>query len=273
MIRTRIGAASAAAAVLTAIMTGLAVAGTTRSNDVVAFAASYAGKATVKITDDVANISAEGAGTATVIGASTVAGKGLGDASKQPCVPFTGTGAITASSGPTTLSFTVVPGSSGCGDEEGKVFSISGRAKITGGTGTMANASGTLKLTGVYDRGAGTFSIKFTGQVTRGAASSATTTTLKIAAGPGSKLAFSRKALVARAGTVTIVLKNSSAVPHNIAIRNGPTAKSKVIAKGKVVRKGGVSKIKVKLKKGKYRYVCTVRGHEAAGMWGILTVK
>lgn len=272
MSSTRIGAASAAVAVLTAIMTGLAVAGTTGSSDVVQFTASYAGKATVKITDQVATISAEGPGTATVIGASTVSGKGLGDATKQPCVPFTGTGAIKATSGPSALSFTVVPGSSGCGDEEGKVFSISGRANITGGTGAMAGATGSLKLTGVYDRGAGTFSIKFNGRVTRGAAAP-TATTLKVAAGPGSKLAFSRKALVARAGTVTIVLKNASAVPHNIAIRKGPTAKSKVIAKGKVVRKGGVSKVNVKLTKGKYRYVCTVPGHEAAGMWGILTVK
>ena len=37
--------------------------------------------------------------------------------------------------------------------------------------------------------------------------------------------------------------------------------------------KGGVSKMTVKVAKGKYRFVCTVLGHEAGGMWGILTVK
>ena len=43
--------------------------------------------------------------------------------------------------------------------------------------------------------------------------------------------------------------------------------------KGKVVGKDGVSKITMKLAKGKYRFFCTVPGHEAGGMWGILTVK
>jgi plastocyanin len=68
-------------------------------------------------------------------------------------------------------------------------------------------------------------------------------------------------------------MKNLSKVPHNVAIRAGTSAKSKLIAKGKVVRKGKTSTVRATLKKGKYRYVCTVRGHEKAGMWGILTVK
>ena len=50
----------------------------------------------------------------------------------------------------------MIPPSSGCGDEEGNVFSISGKAKVTGGTKLYKKATGTLKLTGVYDRGAGT---------------------------------------------------------------------------------------------------------------------
>jgi plastocyanin len=272
MRRTRIGAASAVALLATAVTTGIALAGRTSGADTVAFKASYAGKATVKVADSVADIAAEGPGTATVIGASKVSGTGKGDTSQQPCVPFTGNGVITASRGPTTLRFVVLQGSSGCGDEAGKVFSISGRAKVTAGTGAMAGASGTLKLTGVYDRGAGTFSVKFSGSLTRGG-SAATMTTLRISAGPSSKLAFSRKALTARAGKVTIILKNTSSLSHNVAIRSGTSAKSKIIAKGKVVRKGGTSKVTATLKKGKYRFVCTVPGHEAAGMWGIVTVK
>jgi len=274
MTRTRVVAASAAAALVAAIATGIAIAGAAREADVVQFKASYAGKATVKLTDNVADIVAAGTGTATVIGASKVAGKGKGDASKQPCVPFTGDGAITASSGPTTLRFTVVPGSTGCGDESGQVFSISGRAKITGGTGSMAGASGSLKLTGVYDRGAGTFSIKFTGSVTRGAGASAPAkTTLRISAGPSNRLAFSKRTLSAPAGTITIIMKNTSKLRHNVALRKGTTQKSKIIAKGKVVKRGGISKVTATLTKGKYRYMCTVPGHEAAGMWGVLTVR
>jgi uncharacterized cupredoxin-like copper-binding protein len=88
------------------------------------------------------------------------------------------------------------------------------------------------------------------------------------------KLAFAKKNLTAKAGLVTIKSKNMSAVlKHNIGLRKGTTAKSKLLIKGKVVSKGGVSKITVKLARGKYRFLCTVLGHEAGGMWGILTVK
>lgn len=270
---TRVGAVIAAALLGMVIAVGVALAGRTSPVDVVAFKASYAGKATVKVADNVADIAAEGPGTATIIGASRVSGKGKGDASRQPCVPFTGDGVITASSGPTTLRFSVLPGSSGCGDEAGNVFSISGKAKVNGGTGAMAGASGTLKLTGIYDRGAGTFSVKFSGSVTRGGTSGTPATTLRISAGPSGKLAFSKKALSARAGKVTIIMKNTSRLRHNVAIRSGTNAKSRIIAKGKAVGKGGTSKVTASLKKGKYRFVCTVPGHEAGGMWGILTVR
>lgn len=87
-------------------------------------------------------------------------------------------------------------------------------------------------------------------------------------------LAYSKKALVATAGSVTLKSKNTSAVlKHNIALRKGVKATSKLLVKGKVVGKNGVSKVTAKLAKGKYRYVCTVLGHEKGGMWGILTVK
>jgi uncharacterized cupredoxin-like copper-binding protein len=88
------------------------------------------------------------------------------------------------------------------------------------------------------------------------------------------KLAYAKKALSATHGSVTLRSKNMSPVlKHNIALRKGTTAKGKVLAKGKTVGTGGVSKITLKLAKGKYRFFCTVPGHEAGGMWGILTVK
>ncbi len=96
--------------------------------------------------------------------------------------------------------------------------------------------------------------------------------TLKISADKTNKLAFNKKALKTTAGKITIVMANPSILPHNVAVRAGTTAKSKLIAKGKVVSKGGVSRVTVVLKKGKYRFVCTVPGHELGGMWGILTV-
>jgi uncharacterized cupredoxin-like copper-binding protein len=87
-------------------------------------------------------------------------------------------------------------------------------------------------------------------------------------------LAYAKKALKATAGSVTIRSKNMSPVlMHNIALRKGVGAKGKLLVKGKIVGKGGVSKITLKVAKGKYRFFCTVPGHEAGGMWGILTVK
>ena len=88
------------------------------------------------------------------------------------------------------------------------------------------------------------------------------------------KLAYAKKALSATRGSVTLRSKNTSPVlQHNIALRKGTKATGKLLAKGKIVGKGGVSKITLKVAKGKYRFLCTVPGHEAGGMWGILTVK
>jgi azurin len=87
-------------------------------------------------------------------------------------------------------------------------------------------------------------------------------------------LAYAKKTLSATAGSVTLTSRNTSSVfDHNIALRKGTTAKGKAIVKGKVVGKNGVSTVTAKLAKGKYRFFCTVAGHEKGGMWGILTVK
>lgn len=86
--------------------------------------------------------------------------------------------------------------------------------------------------------------------------------------------AFAKKRLTATHGLVTLRSRNmSSVLKHDIAIRKGTTAKGKVLAHGKVVGFNGVSVAKAKLAKGKYRFFCSVPGHEQGGMWGILTVK
>ena len=155
----------AAVAVTAAIVVGVAWAGTESGNaKVVPFTAKYAGTATTKVTDGIADIVASGKGAGVPIGKGTISGKGKGDTTQQPCVPFTGPGSMTGTKG--NISFLVLPGSTGCGDEEGNVFSVSGRVKVTKGTKAFKTAKGTLKFTGVYDRGQGTFSIKFTGKLT-----------------------------------------------------------------------------------------------------------
>jgi hypothetical protein len=160
----RIGiTAAAAAAVSVAVVAASAPASTSK---LVPFTASYSGTAVVKVTDNVADIVATGTGAGTLLPNSKISGHGTGDSSQQPCVPFTGPGSIVSANG-TKLFFTVLTGSRGCGDEQGQVFSVVGKAKVTKTTGKLLKARGTLKITGVYDRGAGTFSIKFKGTLTK----------------------------------------------------------------------------------------------------------
>ena len=143
----------------------LAPAGTAAKTKKVAFTATYAGSAVVNVTDQTAAISANGTGKGTVLGSGAITGNGTADATQQPCAPFTGPGTMTGTGG-TKLTFTVVNGSQGCGDEQGQVFALSGHANVTGGTGKLLKKpKGLLKFTGVYDRGAGTFTVKFTGNL------------------------------------------------------------------------------------------------------------
>jgi uncharacterized cupredoxin-like copper-binding protein len=97
-------------------------------------------------------------------------------------------------------------------------------------------------------------------------------TTLSITAPKSGALAFSKKKLVANKGKVTIKMLNLQLLKHDVAIKKTKASK-KPIAKGKEVGKGGISKVTAKLAKGKYIFYCTVPGHEAGGMWGVLTVK
>jgi hypothetical protein len=145
---------------LAAVAATVAFAATT-----VTFTAKYSGTAVTKATDNVVDITATGKGTGTLLGAGKVTGAGKGDSSQQPCVPFTGTGKMTGPGG--TILFKVNPASSGCGDDSGKLFSISGKATVVKATGKLANAKGTLKMTGSYDRDSGAFAVKFSGRLTK----------------------------------------------------------------------------------------------------------
>jgi uncharacterized cupredoxin-like copper-binding protein len=98
-------------------------------------------------------------------------------------------------------------------------------------------------------------------------ASAASSTTVRLSADK-SKLKFNKSSLTARAGQVTLVMANPSALPHAIAIQ-GPGLNKK----GKTVNKGGTSRVSAALKKGTYTFYCPVDGHRAAGMQGKLVVR
>ena len=153
----------AAAASVVAILAPTGAAGTVKK---VVFTATYSGTANVQVSGNVANISANGSGTGTMLGKGAISGTGTGDSSQQPCVPFSGPGSMTGAAG-TKLVFTVTQGAQGCGDEAGQVFSVVGRATVTKGTGKLAKAHGTLKFTGTFNRGDGTFSVHFKGTLTQ----------------------------------------------------------------------------------------------------------
>jgi hypothetical protein len=131
----------------------------------IAFSATYSGHASTKVDGNTATISASGTGKATLLGAGSITALGTGDASQQPCVPFGGTGTITGSGG--TISFKGLSGTSGCGDEGGHSFNVTGHLAIVKATGKLAKAKGTLKITGFYSRDDGTFSIKLSGTLTK----------------------------------------------------------------------------------------------------------
>jgi mono/diheme cytochrome c family protein len=84
------------------------------------------------------------------------------------------------------------------------------------------------------------------------------------------QLAYVTNAARAEAGALTIRSPNPSATPHNIALE-GPGLASDVI--GDVVQDGGVSEIKATVRKGEYKFFCTVEGHREGGMEGTLTVR
>jgi plastocyanin len=91
--------------------------------------------------------------------------------------------------------------------------------------------------------------------------------TLSLQADP-SQLKFDKSALSAKAGKVTIAMKNPSQVQHDVAIEgNG------VNVVGTVVGNGGTSTASASLKAGTYTFFCSVDGHRQAGMEGTLTVK
>jgi len=128
------------------------------------FKASIAGTAVLKVSGESADITATGAGLATLLGKAKLVAKGAGTKS-DPCPLFGGVASLTGKGG--RLNFRIPPASgSGCTDEEGNTFALVGRATITGGTLKYKKAKGSFKFTGTFDKGTGKYTVKFNGLVT-----------------------------------------------------------------------------------------------------------
>jgi plastocyanin len=90
---------------------------------------------------------------------------------------------------------------------------------------------------------------------------------LELAADPSGQLRFDKTALEAKAGKVTIDMKNPSPVQHDVSIEGGG-----VDEHGKKVTKGGTSTVRADLKPGTYTFYCSVDAHRQGGMKGTLKV-
>jgi plastocyanin len=91
-------------------------------------------------------------------------------------------------------------------------------------------------------------------------------TVLELGTDPGGAFAFDKETLEAPAGTITIHLTNSAAIPHNVGIEgNGIDEKSDTVTNEE-------TSLTVELEPGEYTFYCDVAGHREGGMEGTLTV-
>jgi len=95
----------------------------------------------------------------------------------------------------------------------------------------------------------------------------AAATALALVANPAGQLSYDTKELKAKAGTVTITLKNNAPLEHNVTIAKG----SQVLGATPTFLAGS-RKLTLKLTPGTYTFYCSVPGHRQAGMEGTLSV-
>ena len=94
--------------------------------------------------------------------------------------------------------------------------------------------------------------------VAYGGGSSATATTVRVAAKDTLRFTLSRKS--APHGKVIFKVTNKGRIKHDFKIAGKKT---------KLLKHNQTVTLTVTLKKGKFKYLCTVPGHAAAGMKGV----
>ena len=85
---------------------------------------------------------------------------------------------------------------------------------------------------------------------------------VRVAAGTPSEFHFKLTG-TARPGTVTFRITNRGKLAHDFKIAGKKT---------KILQKGKSATLTVRLRKGRYKYVCTIPGHADKGMKGTLRV-
>ena len=117
----------------------------------------------------------------------------------------------------------------------------------------------------------GSSSSAATSSTASSAAAGGSSTSLSLAAQPSGALAYTKKTLSAKAGTVSIAFTNMAPLGHNLTIQKGTGASGQIVGATPTFQ-GSSKTLTVKLAPGTYTFYCSVPGHRMAGMQGTLTV-
>jgi hypothetical protein len=153
--------------ILTGVLALAAIAAATAlASSSVAFTGTYTGTVTEKVDGQTVTALAAGAGSGTLVGKSKLSGTVTGTTGNPPCSPLSGPGTISGPKG--KLKITVLSTSHGCaaGEDDQDNITLSGTAKVTGGTLKFKKARAMLHFSGHYDRKSGAFNVKLTGKLT-----------------------------------------------------------------------------------------------------------
>ena len=104
----------------------------------------------------------------------------------------------------------------------------------------------------------------------------ATVTTVTVTAGKPSEFKFTLSVSSVKRGIMVFKVTNDGSLPHDFKIctaRDKPLADSCPGTGTRLIGPGQSNTLRIAiLLKGSYEYLCTVRGHAASGMKGILKV-
>ncbi|HMJ03602.1 MAG TPA: c-type cytochrome [Conexibacter sp.] len=94
---------------------------------------------------------------------------------------------------------------------------------------------------------------------------------LEIPADPNGQLAYLVSRASATPGALEIDSRNDASIAHDIALQEGTDGAD--LGKGETVSNGGVSRLSVNVRPGRYTFYCTLPGHREGGMEGTLSVR
>jgi uncharacterized cupredoxin-like copper-binding protein len=100
--------------------------------------------------------------------------------------------------------------------------------------------------------------------------------TVTVTAGKPSEFGFKLSTKTVKHGSVTFSVTNGGQIPHDFRLCTKPTATAATSCAGKTtaqISPGAKATLTVSIAKaGTYEYLCTVPGHAAGGMKGLLKV-